>query len=256
MPTVKVGDINLYYEQHGTGDAIVFAHAFLDDCNVWKAQIPVLARTHTVIVYDHRGHGKSDKPKGDYSVQTLAEDLNGLISTLNLDRAALVGNSIGGMTILTMALNHPERVSKLVLVCTTPRLVIQLPVIGSMFGWLCSLFPYGMFARTVQRTKIYRPSREATNQALGRAMQVPRYAAYKCWRSLFTSYDIKGQISKIRVPTLIVAGEKDLSIPMKMNRLMNKSIEGSKLEVIPNCGHLPMIERPDLFNNILTGFLG
>jgi len=255
MPIAKVGDINLYYEQYGTGDPIIFAHAFLDNCSVWKAQIPVLARTHTVIVYDHRGHGESDKPKGDYSVQTLAEDLNGLILALNLDRVSLVGNSIGGMTILTIALNHPERVSKLVLVCTTPRLVIQLPVFGSMLGWLCSLFPYGMFAWTVQRTKIYRPSKEATNQALERAMQVPRYAAYKCWRSLFTKYDIRSQISRIKVPTLIVAGEKDWSIPMKMSQLMNKGIDGSKLEVIHNCGHLPMIEKTEEFNNILTGFL-
>ena len=255
MPTVKVGDINLYYEQYGDGDPVVFAHAFLDNCSVWKAQIPALARKHTVIVYDHRGHGKSEKPRGDYSVQTLAEDLNGLMSTLNQGRVALVGNSIGGMTILTLALNHPERVSKLVLVCTTPRLVIQLPVIGTMLGWLCSLFPYSMFARTVQRTKIYRPSEEATNQALERAMQVPRYAAYKCWRSLFTNYDIRSQISRIKVPTVIVAGEKDWSIPMKMTRFMNKGIKGSKLEVIPNCGHLPMIEKPEEFHKILTGFL-
>jgi 3-oxoadipate enol-lactonase len=256
MPTVKVGDIALYYEQYGKGDPVIFAHAFLDNCSVWKAQTDVLAQKHTVILYDHRGHGKSDKPKGDYSVQTLADDLNGLILALKLDRVTLVGNSIGGMTVLTLVLNHPDRVSKLVLVCTTPRLVIQLPVIGSVLGWLCSLFPYGMFARTIQRTKINKPSQEATNQALERAMQVPRYAAYKCWRSLLTNYDIRGQISKIKVPTLIVAGEKDWSIPMKMSRFMNKGIEGSKLEVIPNCGHLPMIEGPEDFNKILTGFLG
>jgi len=256
MPTAKVGDINLYYEQYGKGDPVIFAHAFLDNCSVWKAQIDVLAQKHTVILYDHRGHGKSDKPKGDYSVQTLADDLNGLILALKLDRVTLVGNSIGGMTVLTLALNHPDRVSKLVLVCTTPRLTIQLPVIGSILGRLCSLFPYGMFARTVQRTKIYRPSKEATNQALERAMQVSRYAAYKCWRSLLANYDIRSQVSRIKVPTLIVAGEKDWSIPIKMSRFLHSSIEGSRLEVISDCGHLPMIEKPEEFNNILTGFLG
>jgi pimeloyl-ACP methyl ester carboxylesterase len=68
MPTVKVGDINIYYERYGKGAPVVFAHAFLDNCSVWKAQTDVLAQNHTVILYDHRGHGRSDKPKGDYSV--------------------------------------------------------------------------------------------------------------------------------------------------------------------------------------------
>jgi pimeloyl-ACP methyl ester carboxylesterase len=85
---------------------------------------------------------------------------------------------------------------------------------------------------------------------------VPGYAAYKCWRSLFTNYDIRSQVSKINVPALIVAGEKDWSIPMKMSRFLHRSIEGSRLEVIPNCGHLPMLEKPEEFNKILTGFLG
>jgi 3-oxoadipate enol-lactonase len=255
MPTVKVGDINIYYERHGKGAPVVFAHAFLDDCSVWKAQIDVLAQNHTVILYDHRGHGRSDKPRGDYSVRTLADDLNGLILALKLDRVTLVGNSIGGMTIQELALKHPEKISKLVLVCTTPRMVPQLPVIGSMLGWFCSLFPYRMFARTIQKTKMYKPSKEASGQAVERAMQVPRYAVYACWRGLLTKYDIRGQISNIKVPTLIVAGEKDFTIPMQMSQLVNKSIEGSRLEVIPECGHLPMIEKPEQFNKIITGFL-
>jgi pimeloyl-ACP methyl ester carboxylesterase len=255
MPTVKVGDINIYYERYGKGAPVVFAHAFLDNCSVWKAQTDVLAQNHTVILYDHRGHGRSDKPKGDYSVQTLADDLVGLILVLKLGRVTLVGNSIGGMTIQKLALDHPDMVAGLVLVCTTPRMVPQLPLIGSMLGWFSSLFPYGVFARTIQKTKMYKPSREATNQAVERATQVPRYAAYACWRGLLTKYDIRGQISNIKVPALIVAGEKDFTIPMQMTQLMNKAIEGSRLEVIPECGHLPMIEKPEQFNNVLTGFL-
>jgi len=255
VPTVKVGDINIYYERYGKGAPVVFAHAFLDNCSVWKAQTDVLAQNHTVILYDHRGHGRSDKPKGDYSVQILADDLNGLILALELDRVTVVGNSIGGMTIQKLALNHPGRVSKLVLVCTTPRLVIQLPLIGSMLGWSCSLFPHRMFSRAIQWSKMYKPSQEDTNQALERAMQVPRHAAYACWRSLFSNYDIRDQISEIEMPTLIVAGEKDWSIPIRTSRFMNKHIVGSRLEVISQCGHLPMIEKPKEFNKILTGFL-
>lgn len=256
MPAVKVGDISLYFEQSGQGSPVVLAHAFLDNCSVWKAQVDVLAQGHRVIPYDHRGHGRSDKPKGGYSVQALADDLNGLMLALKLDRAAVVGNSIGGMVIMRLALDHPERVSRMVLVCTTPRLVPQLPVVCSTVGRMSSLFPYRMFARALQRTKMHRPSEEAGRQALERSRQVPRHAAYAIWQSLLTSYDVRSQLSGIAVPTLIVAGGKDFTIPMAMNRLMNREIEGSRLEVMPDCGHLPMIERPEEFNRILTGFLG
>jgi len=256
MPTVRVRDIDLYYEQYGQGSPIIFSHAFLDDCSVWKAQTDILAKNHKVILYDHRGHGKSDKPRGDYSVQTLADDLNGLVLALNLDRVSLVGNSIGDMTILTLALDHPNRVSRLVLVCTTARLVIQLPVVGSIMAGLCSLVPYGVFARTVQRLKLNRPSQVAMNQALERAMQVPRHTAYTCWGGLLTNYDIRRRVSEIGVPTLIVAGEKDKSVPASMSRSLHRAIKGSRLEVIPDCGHVPMVEKPEEFNKTLTGFLG
>jgi pimeloyl-ACP methyl ester carboxylesterase len=256
MPKVKVGDINLYYEQYGNGDPIIFAHAFLDDCSVWKAQVDALAQKHTVIVFDHRGHGRSDKPKSDYSVQTLANDLYALILELNLDKVALVGNSVGGMTILKFTLDHPDRVSKLVLVCTTARIIIPSPVLGGVIGGLLALVPYGMFARTMQKLKLNRPSQVAINQAVERAMQVPKYAAYPCYISWLTNYDIRRRVSEIEVPTLIVAGEKDRSITTSMTQFLHKAIRGSRLEVIPDCGHVPMVDKPAEFNKILTDFLG
>ena len=256
MPTVRVRDINLYYELYGKGDPVIFSHALLDDCSVWKAQTDMLAQKPTLILYDHRGHGQSDKPRGDYSVQTLADDLHGLILGLNLDKVALVGNSIGGMTVLTLTLDHPARMSKLVLVCTTARLLIQLPVVSSVIAGLGSLVPYDMFARTVQRGKPYKPSEEVVKQALERAMHVPKYAAYGCVKGFVTRYDIRRRVSQIQVPTLIVAGQRDKSVPVSMSQFLHGEIGGSRLEIIPNCGHLPMIEKPLEFNNILTGFLG
>jgi len=127
---------------------------------------------------------------------------------------------------------------------------------GGLVGWLSFLVPCGLFARALQNTKMYRPSEEASVQAQERAMQVPRHAMYAFWRSLLTRYDIRSQIPGIRAPALIVAGGNDFTIPMSMTRLMNQRIGGSRLEVIPDCGHLPMIERPAEFNRILTGFLG
>ena len=258
MPTVKVRDINLYYELYGKGDPIIFSHGMLDDCSVWKAQTNILAQKHTVILYDHRGHGKSDKPRGDYSVQTLADDLNSLILGLHLDKVALIGHSLGGMTALTLTLDHPDRVSKLVLVSTTAsaRLPFRLPLVGTIIAGLVSLVPYGMFARRMQGRKVYRPPEEVINPGLHRPTQVPKYAVYACVRGMVTNYDVGSRVSQIQAPTLIVAGERERGISVRMSRFLHREIKGSRLEVIPNCGHVVMIEKPVELSNILTGFLG
>lgn len=256
MPTVKVRDISLYYEQYGKGEPVIFSHGMLDDCSVWKAQTDILAQKHTVILYDHRGHGKSDKPRGDYSVQTLADDLNGLILGLNLDKVTLVGHSLGGMTVLMLTLDHPDRVSKLVLVSTTASTLVQLPLVGTIIAGLGSLVPYGMFARRMQGRKGYSPPEEVINPDLERATQVPKYVAYACIRGMVTNYDVRRRVSQIQAPTLIVAGERDRGISVRMSRFLHREIKGARLEVIPNCGHVVMIEKPVEFNNILTGFLG
>lgn len=255
MPTIKVRDISLYYEQYGKGEPVIFSHGMLDDCSVWKAQTDILAQKHTVILYDHRGHGKSDKPRGDYSVQTLADDLNGLILGLNLDKVTLVGHSLGGMTVLMLTLDHPDRVSKLVLVSTTASTLVRLPLVGTIIAGLGYLVPYGMFARRMQGRKGYSPPEEVINPDLERATQVPKYVAYACIRGMVTNYDVRRRVSQIQAPTLIVAGERDRGISVRMSRFLHREIKGARLEVIPNCGHVVMIEKPVEFNNILTGFL-
>jgi len=113
---IKANDVELYYEQHGEGEPIIFSYGWLDDCSVWSSQIEHFSERYNTIVYDHRGHGRSDKPEGDYSMQTLSNDLHALIEKLGLNDVILVGHSMGGVTALTYTLDHPDKVSKLVLV--------------------------------------------------------------------------------------------------------------------------------------------
>lgn len=247
MPTIEVGDRSLYYEQYGKGDPVILAHAYLDDCSVWRAQEEILAQKHTVIVYDHRGHGKSDKPKSDYSIQTLADDLYALVVGLNLSTVALVGNSIGGATVLRFVLDHQSIVSKIVLVCTAAKFNTPL-------GNLLTLLPYRFFAWMNQRGKFYKPSQLTVSQAVERSLQVPKYAAHACWRGIL-EHDLRSRVSEIKVPTTIVVGEKDRSIPVSSTQFLQQAISGSRLVTIPDCGHVPQIERPEQFNKILTDFL-
>lgn len=247
MPVVKVRDVNLYYEAHGHGPPVVLSHGVLDDCSLWERQADALARSHTVVVYDHRGHGRSDKPRGDYSVQTLADDLRRLMELLDIDRASLVGYSLGGMTALRLALDHPERVTKLVLVATPPRAFPQSPAVAGLVNCLSPLVPYRFVAR-----KAMRPRAGGEDQP---GPAVPKHVALAFARSLLTSYDLRAAAHRVKAPTLIVSGEKDLEVPVKMSRFLHRAIRGSLLAIIPSCGHLLVTEKPAELSRILTAFL-
>ncbi len=141
---IKVNDIELYYEIHGEGEPIIFSHAWMEDCSVWNSQIELFSKKYKVIAYDHRGHGNSDKPKTNYSIQTLSNDLYSLIQKLNLEKVTLVGNSMGGMTALVLALNHPDKISKLILVGTTAKMAFSMRI---QLWLMLNLLPYESFAK-------------------------------------------------------------------------------------------------------------
>ena len=246
---IKTNDIELYYEQHGKGEPIIFSYGWLDDYSVWNYQIEPFAKNYQVIIYDHRGHGKSDKPKGNYSIGTLSNDLHSVIQSLNLDRVNLVGFSMGGMAALIFTLKHPSKVSKLVLVGTTAKMSWPM----HFLQFLTYILPYRTILAIVSRAKCYRPSLQTVDNNMSRAMQVPKDIAYKCMAEI-NKYDIRNRLSKIEVPTLIIIGEKDRP-NFKGNQHLNREIKGSKLEIIANTGHTVMIEKPNEFNQLVQQFI-
>ncbi len=256
MPAIEVRGVNLHYEVYGSGDPVILSHGLLDNCSIWKAQAEIMARRHTVVLYDHRGHGLSGKPRGDYSVRSLTEDLRGLITGLGLERAALVGHSLGGMVALCLAIEHPDLVSKLALVCTTASLLPRMPITGRLMAGMGYLMPYGMFTRKVMRLRVSEPGVDLVSAGPDRTTQTPKHVAYACGKGLLTGYDLRSSVSRVRALTLILAGDKDRGAPVAMSRFLHRRIRGSRLHIIRNCGHIPMLEKPEEFNRILTDFLG
>jgi len=247
----KVADIELYYEVHGGGEPIIFDHGMWDDCSVWNSQIQFFETKHKVIAYDHRGHGRSDKPKGNYSIQTLADDLYSLIQELNLEKVTLVAHSTGGMAALLFALNHPDKISKLVLVGSAARL--SAPQSFMLMLWY--ILPYKTFVRLMTRNKYYKPSQQVLEHALDMALNVPRHVAYECWKELANNYDTSRSLYRINVPTFITVGKKDMTMSVGKSLILNKRIQGSELRIIPDCGHMVMLEKPDELNQVLDEFI-
>jgi len=248
---MKIDDVELYYELHGKGEPTVFSHGWLEDCSIWSSQVEHFAKNNTVVLYDHRGHGRSDKPKGEYSLQVLSNDLHSLIQKLRLEKVTLVGFSLGGMAALVFTLEHPDKVSKLILVGTTAKMALFPLLIVRVLRYV---LPYKTVARMMCRRRFCKPSEQMVEDELARAMRVDSYVAYECLKAFTKNYDVRDRVSKIEVPTLVIVGEKD-KINLEASRYLNKEIKGSELQIMPGFGHTVMIENPEEFNRILEEFV-
>lgn len=247
---IKVNGINLYYEQQGSGKPLILSHGWLDDCSIWHRQAGFLANGHMVINFDLRGHGQSDKPQKDYSIAALADDLHMLIEELKLQDVTLIGFSLGGEAAMVCALKYPEKISRLVLVGVTAKfpLSVYFPYI------LFHLLPFNTFKSFLSKQKCYKPSQQIVAESIARAVAVPKYAASESLEQYARHYDIRDQISQIRIPTLIISGDKD-RINLQASYFMNQKILGSKLQIFANCGHTVMIEQPERFNECMLQFI-
>jgi len=256
---VKIDDTELYYEAHGEGKPIVFSHGWLEDCSIWDSQVKHFAKNYTLILYDHRGHGRSDKPKvgeGNYSMHVLSNDLYALIQRLNLEKPIVIGFSMGGFAAILFALEHPDKISKLVLVGSTAKMT--LPTSAIFFGprgILRFLMPYKTYLRGLtEYSRFYKPSKQMVDEELARASKVDKSIASECWKELTENYDVRDKVSEIEVPTLVIVGEKD-NVNLEASRYLNREIKGSELRIIPDSGHTVMIEKPQEFNQILEEFI-
>jgi 3-oxoadipate enol-lactonase len=257
-----VNGAQIYYESAGAGLPIVFIHAGVSDRRMWEPQIEVCARNSRVLRYDLRGFGKSAMPEGRYA---LRDDLFGLLKCLGIDEAALVGCSMGGTTAIDFTLEHPEMVRALVL-------------IGSgVSGWnewseesvklwtdLMALVRDGDSERACELNARYwldGPSRDVAKinpeyRALARQIHKENFSLERFARP---GEELQppaiGRLAEIRVPTMVVIGDSDAQDLQKLAWRFATEIPGARRTEIENAAHLPSLEHPAEFNDILLDFL-
>ncbi len=249
---LKADDIDSHYKEKGKGSPIVFIHGWMEDHSMWNSQTEYFSKNYRVFAYDQRGHGRSNKPKKGYSIKTLSDDLYNFTQKLNIGKFTLVGHSLGGMAAMMFALEHPEKVSKLVLVSTGAKSATSMRI---MLWVLIHALPYSIFADGSVDFKYYKPSKQIKAEAVDRSLRTPKYAACECLKEFCTNYDIRDRVSSIKVPTLIIVGDKDTSTPIVMSRYLRREIAGSKLAIIPDSKHMPMIDRAEMVNEVIGEFL-
>ena len=255
----QVDGVQIEYEVTGEGRPIVFAHSLGMDHTLWNAQVRDFGGQHRVATYDARGHGASDKPPGPYSVERFGEDLYRVIRAAGVERAVVVGLSMGGMAAQACAAAHPEAVEALVLADTTcwygetavadwePRAV------AAEQQGLASLLDFQLSRWFSDRTRAERPDLIEQARRVFLANDVAGYAA--ACRAL-GAMDLRAKVDGIRCPTLILVGEEDYATPPAMAEDLHRRIVGSELVILPGVRHLSAVEAPEVVDEHIGRLLG
>jgi pimeloyl-ACP methyl ester carboxylesterase len=257
----------------GHGPALLLIHGICDSSATWEHLLPFLAIDHTVIAPDLLGHGKSDKPRADYSVAAYANGMRDLLSVLGIDRATVVGHSLGGGVAMQFAYQYPERCDRLVLVSTggvsndvhpllrlasLPDADLLLPLVR----WdLTRLAVRGVFlAFQKLGTDLGRDAADFLRVFDTLPDATSRSAFVRTLRAVI---DHRGQVITMLdrcyltrgMPTLLVWGAHDAIIPYSHARIAHAAMPGSRLETFENAGHFPHHAEPGRFLAVLRDFL-
>jgi 3-oxoadipate enol-lactonase len=258
MSKSHTNGIELYYEVQGTGQPLVLIHGLGSSTRDWEFQVPELSKNYQVITFDLRGHGKSDKPMGPYSISMFASDTAGLLKALGLESAHFVGISLGGGVAFQLAIDAPALVKTLVIVNSGPsmggtpderkkefdsRVAIVKQMGMSAMGQALAprLFPKSEHA-SLRDTFV---ARWAEND--------PR--AYIDALLSMADWDVTNQLGSIRCPTLVIAADQDYT-PVASKEAYVRLMPNAELVVIPEAHHATPIEQPQAFNVALKQFLG
>ncbi len=251
MPYLSLGDDQLYYETHGEGPAIVLAHGVGGNHAIWFRQVPVLTKAYQVVLFDHRGFGKSTDRAG-LGRSAFADDLAALLDHLGLDRVALVGQSMGAGTCINFALRHPGRVAALCIASSLHAVAEEGDVADLMVAARAASNDLAQLDRVLGAPfKAREPEMSWLYAALSGFNGTDRKGLKGSWpRSVPPAL-----LGSLGFPILFIAGHLDPVFPVDAIRAVQAQVPGSFLVEVQDTGHSVFYERPVEFNDSLLSLL-
>lgn len=268
---IKVGNVNTRYCQAGNqGSNVILIHGFPASLDIWQKNFMALSQRHQVYALDWLGSGRTDKLPLVTDLNTLTEFISDFMKALSIDKASLIGNSMGGGLALQMAIAHPQKVEKLILLdnagmgsqVTSFYHLVSVPWLGRLL--LSNPSPQN--TRIIFESVIYDHSLITSDLinltcelgrlpgALDATLSIAHAGASIMGQRAKYWKPVRKALSDVKVPTLIVWGKQDKIIPVKHAKIAAR-IPGSKVHIFDKCGHIPMFERPEEFNKIALDFL-
>jgi pimeloyl-ACP methyl ester carboxylesterase len=262
VPHADLGEFRVFYEEHGSGDPVLLVNGLGADHTAWGLQTEYLRESFRVVVFDNPGVGQTEGPVGPYTTALFADVGVSLLGHLGIDRAHVVGASMGGMIVQQLAVRHPGVVRSLVVHCPwwdadpyTSALIRSWQAIGRAAGmlelsrqiWLWVFTP-DFYARNPETfAELERQIAESPH-----AQTVPAFCDQA---EAVLSHTALEEVSRIQAPTLVTVGDTDMLTPPAHARALHDHVPGSLLHVWPEMGHAPFWEIPDEFNRLNREFL-
>ena len=262
MPKVRVATgFELFYRESGEGDPILWIMGLGNDHRGWAYQIPAFRDRFRCVSYDNRDVGQSQQADGPYTVADMVEDAVGLLDALDIERAHVVGFSMGGGLAQELAIRHPERVRRLVL-CNTytsrdprgesifrGRVVLREKLTPEEYQRLT--LPWAYTHGDYERPGFI----EETTQAILNDPYPQSIDAFRRQVEATLTVDTEGRLGEIQAPTLLLFGDDDITTPLRFARALETGIPNAQLRLVEGAGHGLPWSQPEEFNRIVRPFL-
>jgi len=260
MPEATNNDQRIYYEDTGQGTPIVLGHSFLCSGDMWRGQVHGLQDRYRLVNVDFRGHGQSGAARRPFSLYDAVDDVVAVLDQSGIDRAVWCGLSIGGMVALRAALSVPERVAGLI-------------VMDSDAGKerVARIIRYRLMALATKRVGVRPFLNEVEKLMFGETTRQSNQELVMEWRDRFAQVDVPSTITcldalikrdsiverlpEIHVPTLVLVGKEDQSLPVPISRRIHDGLPASEYFEIPGAGHLSALEQPNVVNDTIVQFM-
>lgn len=259
MASIRTGDLQVAYDDVGTGPPVLFVHGGLGNRAMWAPQVRALAGAYRCVAYDLRGHGETEGGEDveAFTPMLLRDDLLALADALQLDRFSLVGLSVGGFVAQEVAIAASRRLDAVVMADTWvvtgaserekqvgralgPVIEGALRAVGT--GPLAYLAAGGMGSRSEEARELVRAATAGTS----------REAAIRVWRGL-GAHDTRDRLGAVTARTLVIAGDQDRNLPQA--KLLASLVDGAELLVLEDAGHITNLHQPERFTAALEAFL-
>ncbi len=250
--------VRLAYRIDGQDDTptLVLVNSLGTDLRTWEPQVALLSRDLRIVRYDSRGHGASDVPDGPYAIKQLGLDLLALLDTLQIERAHICGLSLGGMVALWFAAHNPDRVARAVFANTAARIgteeIWEARIDAVRKGGMAAVRD-AVLARFLSEK--FRQQHPERTQQVAEMIEAINPIGYIGSCAALLDADLRGMVSAIHSPSLILAGELDASTPPAQSGELHTAIAGSQLVILHGAAHLSNVEQPEAFSKYMLSFL-
>lgn len=251
--------VRIAWEERGSGPALLLVHGLGYARWGWEPVVDLLASRRRVLLFDNRGIGESDAPPGPYTTAQLAEDAFGVLDAAGVERADVLGTSLGGMVAQELALRAPERVDRLVLVSTTPGGAQAAPmpaVTVALMQESATLEPAVALRRFVENALAPGAPEALVERIMAHRLRTAQDpAAWAAQAAAAMAFDAWDRLPSLDLPTLVLHGSADVVVDPANAALLGARISGAQVEVQEGTGHLMFWDDPDWFDARVGDFL-